>query len=99
MSTESQKIFVHQNPNKIHICNHGSNWIPNTDGRLRKNLFDIRFEFTNLCSDMDFVTIFPALGPDPVSDWIQPSKTVNKYTHGPKQDTKSKYGFYTIQNS
>jgi hypothetical protein len=37
--------------------------------------------------------------PDPDPDRIRPSKTVKKDTHGPKQDTKSKYGFYTIQNS
>jgi hypothetical protein len=38
-------------------------------------------------------------GPDPAPEQIRPSKTIKKYTHGPKQDTKSKYGFYTIQNS
>jgi hypothetical protein len=39
------------------------------------------------------------IGSDPDPDRIRPSKTVKKYTHGPKKDTKSKYGIYTIQNS
>jgi hypothetical protein len=38
-------------------------------------------------------------GPDPDPDRIWPSKTVKKYTRKSKQSTKSKYGFYTIQNN